>query len=285
MNRNIYLDVDSNAIRFSEILKMEGETPFTGLGIKYVVSGTETYYANDKRYTVSEGDYILGNDFTNTLVQINHQQPVQGLCIDISAQIVSEVSEYHDLNGSEMKEFLLSDQLLVNTYRIKSTSLEFTLNEIIGKIKAGNFSNDLQQRELFYSLAESIIADQRFILNHFRRMRFKKHFTNAEVFRYILSAKNYIDEHVSENISLDKLSIKTGIFKYHFIRLFKNTFGISPYQYQIRQRLEHARLELLKGISVTDVAFHYGFAGAATFSKAFKQYFGMGPLVLQKSNL
>ncbi|MFM9056324.1 MAG: helix-turn-helix transcriptional regulator [Bacteroidota bacterium] len=284
MNRTIYRDVDKNAIRFSEILKMEAETPFTGLGIKYVASGTEIYHANNRKYTVREGEYIIGNDFTNTIVQINHQEPVQGLCIDISAQIIAEVAEYHDLNGTELKEFLLSDQLLVNTYKAKNTRLGFTLNGINGKIKSGSFTNDLQQSELFYTLAESIIADQRFVFDHFRKMRFKKKLTNAEVFRSILSAKCHIDEHVSENISLDRLSLKSGISKYHFIRLFKSTFGISPYQYQKQLRLEHARLELLKGMPVSHAALHFGFADAAAFSKAFKQAFGMGPATLQKSN-
>lgn len=284
MNQTIYRDVDNNAIRFSKIKKMEAETPFTGLGIKYVASGTEIYYANNKKYTVREGEYIIGNDFTTTTVQINHKEPVQGLCIDISAQIIAEVAEYNDLNGSELKEFLLSDQLLVNTYKVKNTGLGLALTGINRKIKSGSFTNDLQQSELFYTLAESIIADQRFVFDHFRKMGFKKSLTNAEVFRSILNAKCHIDEHVSENISLDGLSMKSGISKYHFIRLFKSTFGISPYQYQIRRKLEHARLELVKGMSVSDVALSYGFADAPAFSKAFKQAFGQSPGGIQKSN-
>ncbi|MCE2846987.1 MAG: AraC family transcriptional regulator [Sphingobacteriales bacterium] len=284
MNQTIYRDVDNNAIRFSKIKKMEAETPFTGLGIKYVASGTEIYYANNKKYTVREGEYIIGNDFTTTTVQINHKEPVQGLCIDISAQIIAEVAEYNDLNGSELKEFLLSDQLLVNTYKVKNTGLGLALTGINRKIKSGSFTNDLQQSELFYTLAESIIADQRFVFDHFRKMGFKKSLTNAEVFRSILNAKCHIDEHVSENISLDGLSMKSGISKYHFIRLFKSTFGISPYQYQIRRKLEHARIELIKGVPVSDVALTYGYADAPAFSKAFRLAFGQSPGSIQKSN-
>jgi hypothetical protein len=36
MNQTIFKDENNNAIRFSQFRKMEAETPFTGLGIKYV---------------------------------------------------------------------------------------------------------------------------------------------------------------------------------------------------------------------------------------------------------
>ena len=68
MNQTIFKDENNNAIRFSEFNKLEAETPFTGLGIKYVASGEETYFANDKKFSVKEGEYIIGNDFTSSIV-------------------------------------------------------------------------------------------------------------------------------------------------------------------------------------------------------------------------
>ena len=130
MNKIIFQDKEKNAIRFSEISKIEGEMPFTGLGIKYVASGEETYYANNKKFTVKEGEYIIGNDFTSSIVHINNKEIVQGLCIDISADIISEVAQYYDINNSDLKEFLLSDQFFVNRYNVKNTSLGYSLIEI-----------------------------------------------------------------------------------------------------------------------------------------------------------
>ena len=284
MNQTIYQDTDKNAIRFSKIMKMEAETPFTGLGIKYVDSGTETYYANNRKYNVREGEYIIGNDFTNTLVQIDQREIVQGLCIDISSRIISEVAGYHDPKGQELEEFLLSDQLLVNRYQVSNTHLGLALTAINRKIKSGGFCSDLEQSELFYDLAEAIVCDQRYVFDHFRKMEFKKQETNAEVFRALFNAKCHIDAHLSENIALERLAIRVGISKYHFIRLFKSIFGISPYQYQKHQRLKHARMALRKGSPVSDVALNFGFADAPAFSKAFKQAFGVNPSHIEKSN-
>lgn len=284
MNQTIYKDIDKNAIRFSKITNIEAEVPFTGLGVKYVASGEEIYYANGKKYIVKEGEYIIGNDFTSSIVNINKKEPVQGLCIDISSQIISEVAQYHDLNGSDLKEFLLSDQFFVNKYNAKNTSLGYTLKEINKKIISGKISNDLQENELFYSLAESIINDQRFVFDHLNKMDFKKIVTNEEVFRSVLHAKSFIEEHITDNLSLEQICLEAGISKYHFVRVFKNTFGISPYQYQKRKRLDHARLELLKGRSVLETALLFGYADVPTFSKAFKQALGKSPSQIKNSN-
>jgi AraC-like DNA-binding protein len=277
MNQTIYTDNERNAIRFSNIKKLETACPFSGLGVKYVASGEEIYYANDKKYKVKVGEYIIGNEFTKSIVQINNNESVQGLCIDISSEIISEVAEFHDVNGTELKEFLLSDQFFVNRYNIKNTTLGYSLVEINESIKTRIHDMQFLKEELFYSLAESIITDQRFIFNHLNKMDFKKANTNEEVFRLLLKAKERLDLHAIKNLSLEEISSAAGISKYHFIRLFKNVFGLSPYQYQIRRRLENAKLEILKGVSILDTAFAYGYADLASFSKAFKQAFGQSP--------
>lgn len=285
MNQTIYSDLEKNAIRFSNFKKLETDCPFSGLGVKYVASGEEIYFANDKKYTIKEGEYIIGNEFTKSIVQINHRESVQGLCIDVSSQIISEVAAYHDLNGDELKEFLLSDQFFVNRYNVKNTSLGYTLQEINNKIKSGHFIiNDLQQKELFYSLAESIITDQRLIFDHLSKLSFKKNTTNEEVFRALIHAKSCIDEHITENLSLEQISSSAGISKYHFIRVFKHTFGISPYQYQKRKRLELAKMDLISGKDISNTALLYGFPDSQTFSKAFKQIYGLTPGSIRKSN-
>jgi AraC-like DNA-binding protein len=78
------------------------------------------------------------------------------------------------------------------------------------------------------------------------------------------------------------MALQTGISKYHFIRVFKSVFGISPYQYQKRKRLELAKLDLLIGNEIFFTAIRYGFPDVPSFSKAFKQQFGQTPGSIKK---
>jgi AraC family transcriptional regulator len=77
-----------------ELQKVGDRLSVLCFGVKYVASGEEIYYANGKKYNVKVGEYIIGNEFTKSLVQINSSESVQGLCIDISSEIISEVAEF-----------------------------------------------------------------------------------------------------------------------------------------------------------------------------------------------
>ncbi len=88
MNQVIYQDPQNNAIRASNYKKLETDCPFGGLGIKMVGSGEEVYFLNHRRYSVKAGDYMIGNSFTRSVVQINSQEQVNGLCIDLSPDLI-----------------------------------------------------------------------------------------------------------------------------------------------------------------------------------------------------
>lgn len=284
MNTTIYKDTSQNAIRVSKISKLEAEVPFNGLGIKYVLSGQEDYFVNNRKYTVKKGEYIIGNDFTSSIVKINQGEPVQGVCIDISSDLIAEISACQPFNSSNLSEFLLSEQLFVNRYKIENTYLGKYLQALCTQIHAGSLENDFDIQEQFYKLAESLIFDQKFVFEHLQKLEFKKPSTNDDVFRALWHAKTRIDESVCEHLSLDQISAEAGISKFHFIRVFKKTFGLSPYQYQKQQRLVKAKFELQQGQSIFDTSVKFGFADAAAFSKAFKQSFGETPGMVRNSN-
>ncbi|NJL67601.1 MAG: helix-turn-helix transcriptional regulator [Microcoleus sp. SM1_3_4] len=60
-------------------------------------------------------------------------------------------------------------------------------------------------------------------------------------------AIEYIQEHLSENISLETIANHIEISSYHFCRLFKQSTGFSPHQYVIHQRVERAKQLLRQG--------------------------------------
>jgi AraC-like DNA-binding protein len=87
----------------------------------------------------------------------------------------------------------------------------------------------------------------------------------------------YISAHLSEEISVERLSRLAGYNGQYFIRLFKQSVGITPYQYIIGHRLKEARNMLLEGKTITRIAELTGYNDVKTFSRAFKNRFGMSP--------
>lgn len=88
----------------------------------------------------------------------------------------------------------------------------------------------------------------------------------------------YIEEHLGEEISLEAVAKHLNMSQYYFCHLFKQSMGISPYQYVLRQRIEKAK-QLLKQrkLTITNVALECGFANQTHFTKHFRKLTGTTP--------
>jgi AraC family transcriptional regulator len=91
-------------------------------------------------------------------------------------------------------------------------------------------------------------------------------------------ALEYINAHLSENVSLATLSDEVQISQFHFCRLFKQSTGMTPHAYLIQQRVERAK-QLLKHKenSIIDIALACGFANPSHFAKHFQKHTGISP--------
>jgi AraC family transcriptional regulator len=88
---------------------------------------------------------------------------------------------------------------------------------------------------------------------------------------------DYIQAHLGEELTLERLASVAAFSPYHFHRIFAALTGETLSDFIRRIRLERAAsaLALLRDPSVLDVALRYGFSSAATFARAFKSHFGM----------
>lgn len=98
-------------------------------------------------------------------------------------------------------------------------------------------------------------------------------------------AKDYIDEHYRETITLDDLCEKVFISKFYLSRSFKEHIGISPSQYIQYKRMEEAKI-LLKSdeLSIKKIAQKVGFIDEHYFSVRFKNYEHISPSEYRKQN-
>ncbi|KOP25534.1 hypothetical protein AMR41_14550 [Hapalosiphon sp. MRB220] len=93
----------------------------------------------------------------------------------------------------------------------------------------------------------------------------------------------YIHAHLNQDITLADLAGSVGMSQYYFVRLFKQSMGIAPYQYVIHQRVERAKLLLKQGkVTITDIALQCGFANQSHFTKHFRQVTGVTPKAYQQ---
>lgn len=87
----------------------------------------------------------------------------------------------------------------------------------------------------------------------------------------------YINAHLAEDLSLDRLSRALYVSKSHLNRSFKEYTGLTLYQYIIKKRLVAARSMLREGAPVMEACMKCGFNDYSNFLKAFKREFGKNP--------
>ena len=92
----------------------------------------------------------------------------------------------------------------------------------------------------------------------------------------------FIEEHLSERISLSTLSALAQLSPYHFARVFKQALGIPPHRYHMNRRIERAKV-LLVDRSVTEVALAVGYAETSSFSSSFRRATGMSPTEFRRA--
>jgi AraC family transcriptional regulator len=88
----------------------------------------------------------------------------------------------------------------------------------------------------------------------------------------------FIEANIALPIGLSDLANQIGLSEYYFCRCFKQATGVSPYQYVLKKRIEHACAFLRRDdISIQDVAFASGFGDPVQFSKQFRRAHGVTP--------
>ena len=94
----------------------------------------------------------------------------------------------------------------------------------------------------------------------------------------------YIEEHLAEPISLAALAHLVGLSACYFCRAFRQSFGVPPQRYQLRQRIEHAKRLLAKhAASVTDVSLTVGYNDTSAFCTAFRRVTGLTPSAYRRN--
>jgi len=100
----------------------------------------------------------------------------------------------------------------------------------------------------------------------------------------INKAISYIENNVATDIQLKDIAVQANISQYHFHRVFKSLTGDTTKNFLTRLRLEKAALKLKHSKDeIGQISLDNGYQNHETFTRAFKDYFGLTPLDYRSS--
>jgi AraC family transcriptional regulator len=220
---------------------------------------------NDRRHTglFVRGDLSIAPASSMLVCQWN--QPDQYLRIRIAADFLEHVGQSTiEPRGNRIE--------LLPEFRVRNPQIEHIGLMLLAELRSGGLAEPLYVEALTNLLAVQLLRDYSAMspclalydggLSDCQR----------------LQVTDYIHDRLADEIQLTDLSELLGLSQFHFSRLFKQTLGVTPYQYILQQRVERAK-HLLKttDFPIMEIALRCGFSSHSHLGKWFRHYAGMTP--------
>lgn len=233
------------------------------------ISGEVTYLIEGKAYKLKPWDILLVNSNEIHKPVINSNCDYERIIIWVNSKFLKTQNKDCDLlNCFKIVSSNKSNLLRLNTHF--PASFEYTLFKLQDACQDKEFGSKVLKNSLFLQF---MVLINRLCLNIENRV------DNSEI-EYdetINSIINYINENISEDLSIDSISSVFYMNKYYLMHKFKLQTGYTLHSYIMQKRLMFAASLVKKGISVTDICIKCGFKDYSNFLRAFRNTFGVSP--------
>lgn len=238
---------------------------------------TGNYRLNTRDVRISEHFFYMLNRGDELEITLGKKKILETAILMFSPEIVCEIAGYQD----NSVEKLLND-LQPFTYepRIPAIPFEYTKELKVLLIKARNaaFTGILEHEEFLYELTLSLFAQTKKTTERVEIIPAVRNSTREELYRRILMGKAYIHDNFNRPITIAEIANEACLNKFHFLKLFKSLYSITPHQYLIRLKLAKSK-ELLRDetYSVFEICRLVGFESAGSFTNLFRKHYGSVP--------
>jgi AraC family transcriptional regulator len=163
---------------------------------------------------------------------------------------------------------------LISAKRLKDPSLLSLMKNIEAEVRAGSPTGRLYGESLSIALSAYVMTRYSAIKRPMGAAGIR-HTFSAHQSRHLI---DYICEHLSMEIGIAELAALVNLSPFHFCRMFRKSFGVSPHRYLMQQRVNAAKKLLAQqGLEIAHVAASVGYATQSHFTAVFKRLTGMTP--------
>lgn len=228
------------------------------------ISGKAAYHIEGKAYQLKPWDILLVNRHAIHRLEIDPSVPYERFILWIQ----------NDIPWQELlKCFQKANDRSYNLVRLNSAlqeKMKDILFELENSAKSDEYGREILTQSLFLQFMvylNRIFLEKQYIFD-------KKSYTFDS---QIASILQYINHNLKEDLSVETLSARYYVSKYHLMRKFKQETGYTLHNYIVNKRLLMARTLISNGMPVTKAAQESGFAEYSTFSRAYRKQFKTNP--------
>jgi AraC family transcriptional regulator len=248
------------------------ENPYTcpphipGAGILTMISGTGRFSLNDENITLDNTQYLLINRGSRLSIRLPRPE-AQPLFLFFRAATVDEALTKYDADFCWLERTHPMNTVLKE--RLEWLVLLGNSCSSFSALKADAMIRDMLQELIRQALDARRIA---------AALTVTRPSTRIELYRRLSLAREWIIANYSSPATLHDMAEIAMLNSQHFLRMFRDCYGITPHRFLIEVRLDTAR-QLLTNTKepVSAIARQTGFESISSFSGLFRQRFGTTP--------
>ena len=228
------------------------------------ISGKAAYHIEGKAYQLKPWDILLVNRHAIHRPEIDPSVPYERFILWIQ----------NDIPWQELlKCFQKANDRSYNLVRLNSAlqeKMKDILFELENSAKSDEYGREILTQSLFLQFMvylNRIFLEKQYIYDT------RSYSSDSQIEELL----RYINHNLTEDLSIETLSRKYYLSKYHMMRKFKEETGYTIHNYIISKRLLLARTKISEGTPILKAAQLSGFSDYTTFSRAYKKQFGTAP--------
>lgn len=238
--------------------------------IYYFHEGHVSYLINDRIYKLAPGDLILMHGMTLHKAMLEQNDVYKRTIIHFDPEYVSK-----HIQPSYTDNLLLPFTELKNVHLSLKDAAREECESMLNKLEQLMLMKD--DNAYAYQKSHVVLLELLLFINEQcqQPMQNQHHSTTTQE-RHTQDIITFIEQHFSEEITLDQLQNHLHLNKYYLSKTFKEVTGTTIFQYLLERRIYAAKLLLVDSqASITEICMEVGFKHLAHFSRSFKQATGM----------
>ena len=240
----------------------------------FFLEGNVSIQVEGKTYPVSYGDMIIiPPGISHKPIIHDASIPYRRFVFWISKAFYKHLTDLSSDYGYITKLVSSEQNYIFHHERITFNSIQSKILRLLEEMREERFGRGAQ-----------ISLDVSDLLLHINRLIYERnhpsHYPEPETLYQKIS--HFIEEHIDEELSLERLSNEFFVSKYHISHIFKDNLGLSVHQYITKKRLALCHQALMGDATVIEVYRSFGFGDYSSFFRAFKKEYGISPSKLKK---
>jgi AraC family transcriptional regulator len=198
-----------------------------------------------------------------------HDQNDTALILGIPPSLLNTVAEEHGFDSRRVE--------IRNRFQIRDAQLENICWALKAEMEANYPSGRLYVDSLAVSVASRLVSTYSSVA---QRAAAKKGGLGGRRLKQTLA---YIEDNLSEDLSLSRIASVTGVSASHFKTLFRESAGVPVHQYVIQRRVERAKDLLMQDkLSIAEIALATGFSHQSHLARHMQRSVGLSPRAMKR---